>query len=128
MSGGGQAMGSEKVLNQRAVRHGTGCPGHWSWPQAAGVQGTFGEQSQAQDLIVGWSCVGTGVGHDPYGSLPTWDVLWFTVNLLQCRFGKASLKAFSQCGCGPPLAQLAKHQKLLPAVSIPLSHQFYTAW
>jgi len=26
--------------------HGTGCPGQWAWPQAAGAQGAFGQCTQ----------------------------------------------------------------------------------
>ena len=44
--------------------HGTGCPGQWAQPQAAGVQGVFGHHSQAQGLGGPvWS-----QGLDSYGS------------------------------------------------------------
>ena len=42
--------------------HGTGCPGQWSQPQAARVQGVFGQCSQAFGLNFGWSCVEPGAG------------------------------------------------------------------
>lgn len=36
---------------------GTDSPKQWSQPQAAGVQGMFGQCSQAQDLNTAWCCV-----------------------------------------------------------------------
>ena len=55
--------------------HGISSPGQWSWPQAARVQ-VFGKCSQINCLIFVWSYVEVRVGlDDPYGSIPTQDIL-----------------------------------------------------
>lgn len=51
--------------------------GWWAQPQAAEVQGPFGQCSQAQGLDFERSCVEQGVVlNDLYGLLPTQDTLW----------------------------------------------------
>jgi len=55
--------------------HGTGCPGQWSWPEAARVQGALGQGSQTQGLNFGWFCVEAKAElGDLCGSLST---IWF---------------------------------------------------
>ena len=55
---------------------GTGSPGQWSLPQAAGVQEASGQCSQTYGLIFVWSCVELGVGHNgPCGCLLTRGIL-----------------------------------------------------
>lgn len=36
--------------------HGTGSLGQWSYPQAAGVEGDFGQCSEIEGLNFGWCC------------------------------------------------------------------------
>ena len=56
--------------------HGTGCPAMRSQPQAARVQGAFGQHSQTYSLNVGWSCVEPGTGlYDPCGPFTNRDIL-----------------------------------------------------
>lgn len=38
----------ERVFTRRLSDTGTGSPGHWSWPQADGVQGVLGQHSKRQ--------------------------------------------------------------------------------
>ena len=57
--------------------HGTGCPEQWALPGALGLEGEFAQRSQTLGLTSGWSCVEPGAGlNDPYGPLPTQDLLW----------------------------------------------------
>lgn len=59
--------------------------GHWSrLPKAVlmapkcWVQEACGRHLQTYGLTFGWCCVEPRAGlDDPYGSLPTWNILWF---------------------------------------------------
>lgn len=64
---GGSGGGWERVLHQRVVRLGTGCPGYKARPRAVRVQAVFGQCS----LDIG---VGFWVIH-------TKDTLWFYENM-----------------------------------------------
>ena len=76
-TGEGQAGGEGKVLHRDggwALGQAPQGSGHSSEPAA--VQETFGQCSQTNGLIFGWSCVEPGVGlSDPCGSFTTQDIL-----------------------------------------------------
>jgi len=66
----------EMLFTRGMLSIGTGSPGQWSWPKAAGVRGMF--EQQFQGLNFGWSCMKPGVRvNGPYESLLVWDILWF---------------------------------------------------
>lgn len=57
---------------------GMGSPRQWSQPQAAGIEGVFGECPEGQGLHFEWSFVKTGAGlGDLYGFLTTQKTLCF---------------------------------------------------
>jgi len=58
----------------------------WPFPRRtqknSQVRGVFGPCSQTKGLSFGWLWVEPDVGlHDPYGTLPTWDILYYSVIL-----------------------------------------------
>ena len=58
---GGSDWGLAKGSALNRGQHGTGSPGQWSWPQAAGVHKVFGQRSQTWSLNFGVFCVEPGV-------------------------------------------------------------------
>lgn len=65
---------------------------HWVWTMLLDVWTDFG-----------WSCVEPGVGlDDPYGPLPTWDILWFHHSTLtvgwMCAVGQLETLGFTPLG------------------------------
>ena len=77
--GEAQVEYQEKVLHQEWGQAVEQPPqGSGNGTELAGVQEVSEQCSQTYNLISGWSCVEPGVGlDDPYGSIPTQDILWF---------------------------------------------------
>lgn len=78
-------------------------PREWSYPpKAARAQVKFGQCSQTKSGGFGVCCAGWGVGLDPCGSLPTWDILllFWSVRVQKFRWQQGGrCEGLKTCSC-----------------------------